>query len=88
MNKDSISVLLVEDHSIVREGLHMLLELEGICSIVGEASDGHQAVALAAKLHPDVIVMDIAMAGLNGFEASRQILDAINQAGELFGQAV
>jgi DNA-binding NarL/FixJ family response regulator len=80
MNKDSISVLLVEDHSIVREGLHMLLELGGICSIVGEASDGHQAVALAAKLNPDVIVMDIAMAGLNGFEASRQILIANPQA--------
>lgn len=74
MNTAPIKVLLVEDHVIVREGLRMLLELGGTCEVVGEASDGHQAVELAAKLLPDVIVMDIAMSGLNGFEATRQIL--------------
>lgn len=74
MNKDPITVLLVEDHLIVREGLRMLLEMGGTCKVVGEASDGFQAVKMAAKLLPDVIVMDIAMSGLNGFEATRQIL--------------
>jgi DNA-binding NarL/FixJ family response regulator len=77
VNKEPITVLLVEDHIIVREGLRMLLDLEGTCNVVGEASDGYQAVEMAAKLSPDVIVMDIAMQGLNGFEATRQIL--INQ---------
>lgn len=74
MKKKPITVLLVEDHAIVREGLRLLLELGGTCDVVGEASDGHQAVELAAKLLPNVIVMDIAMPGLNGFEATRQIL--------------
>ncbi len=80
MNKGPITVLLVEDHLIVREGLRMLLELGGTCKVVGEASDGYQAVKMAAKLLPDVIVMDIAMSGLNGFEATRQILLATPEA--------
>lgn len=71
-----ITILLAEDHCIVREGLRALLQLESDFKIVGEAENGRQAVALAASLEPDVIVMDIAMPQLNGMEATRQILHA------------
>lgn len=69
-----ITVLLVEDHLIVREGLRALLELEADIEVVGEAGDGRKAVELIRKLKPDVIVMDIALPLLNGIEATRQIL--------------
>ncbi|MFT3780542.1 MAG: response regulator transcription factor [Nibricoccus sp.] len=68
-----IKILLAEDHVIVREGLRSLLGLSADFDVVGEASDGRQAVVLARKLHPDVVVMDIAMPRLNGLEATRQI---------------
>ena len=68
-----ITVLLAEDHTVVREGLRALLEAEGDIRVVGEASTGRQAVALAQKLIPNVVVMDIAMPLLNGLEATRQI---------------
>ncbi len=71
-----ISVLLVEDHLVVRESLSKLLETEGRCSVVGHARTGREAVDLAAKLRPDVILMDIALPVLNGFGATRQILAA------------
>ena len=71
-----ISVLLAEDHTIVREGLLVLLELEDDIAVVGEAENGRQAVELTRKLCPDVVVMDIAMPLLNGLEATRQILQA------------
>jgi DNA-binding NarL/FixJ family response regulator len=69
-----ITVLLAEDHTIVREGLRKMLELEGGFEIIGEAQDGRQAVAQAQKLQPDVVLMDIAMPLLNGLEALRQII--------------
>jgi len=72
-----ITVLLAEDHTIVREGFRKMLELENDIEIVGEAQDGRQAVALAKKFHPDVVLMDIAMPLLNGLEATRQILKAV-----------
>ena len=72
-----ITVLLAEDHTIVREGFRKLLEAEDDIEVVGEAETGRQAVALARKLRPAVIVMDIAMPLLNGLEATRQILKAI-----------
>jgi len=72
-----ITVLLVEDHRIVREGLHKLLELEDDLEVVGEAQDGRQAVAMVKKLRPAVVVMDIAMSLLNGLEAVRQILKIV-----------
>jgi len=72
-----ITVLLAEDHMIVREGFRRMLELEDDFEVVGEAQDGRKAVALAKKFHPDVVLMDIAMPLLNGLEAARQVLKAV-----------
>ena len=72
-----ITILLADDHMIVREGFRQMLELEKDFEIVGEAQDGRQAVALAKKLRPAVVLMDIAMPQLNGLEATRQILKAV-----------
>jgi DNA-binding NarL/FixJ family response regulator len=72
-----ITVLLAEDHMIVREGFRKMLELEDDLDVVGEADEGRQAVALAKKLRPNVILMDIAMPLLNGLEATRQVLKAL-----------
>ena len=71
-----ITVLLAEDHAIVRQGLCSLLRADGHFQVVGEARTGREAVELAQKLRPDVILMDIAMPVLNGLEATRQILAA------------
>ncbi|HAO78428.1 MAG TPA: DNA-binding response regulator [Verrucomicrobia subdivision 3 bacterium] len=72
-----ITVLLAEDHTIVREGFRKMLELEADLEVIGEAQDGRQAVALAKKLRPAVVLMDIAMPRLNGLEATRQVLQAL-----------
>lgn len=72
-----ITVLLAEDHMVVREGFRKMLELEADIEVVGEAQDGREAIALAKKLKPAVILMDIAMPLLNGLEATRQILKAM-----------
>jgi DNA-binding NarL/FixJ family response regulator len=72
-----ITVLLAEDHMVVREGFRSLLKGESDLEVVGEAQTGRQAVALAKKLRPAVVVMDIAMPLLNGLEATRQIRKAI-----------
>jgi len=72
-----ITVLLADDHMIVREGFRKMLELEDDIEVVGEAQDGRQAVALAKKFRPAVVLMDIAMPHLNGLEAIRQILKAL-----------
>jgi DNA-binding NarL/FixJ family response regulator len=68
-----ITVLLVEDHTIVRKGLRSLLESEHDIQVVGEAENGREAIEKADELRPDVVVMDIGMPGLNGLEATRQI---------------
>jgi DNA-binding NarL/FixJ family response regulator len=72
MNK--ITVLLVDDHMLLRQGVRFLLEAEGDITIVGEAETGRQAVDMTQKFHPDVVVMDISMPNLNGLEATRQII--------------
>jgi len=72
-----ITVLLAEDHTIVREGFRKMLELEKDLAVVGEAQNGREAIALAVKLKPAVVLMDIAMPLLNGLEATRQILKAL-----------
>jgi DNA-binding NarL/FixJ family response regulator len=69
-----ITVLLAEDHAIVRQGLCALLEVDGEFFVAGEAKTGREAVEMAKSLKPDVILMDIAMPVLNGLEATRQIL--------------
>jgi len=72
-----ITVLLAEDHMIVREGFRTLLNSETDIKIIGEAQNGREAVALAKKLRPSVVVMDIAMPLLNGLEATRQIVKEV-----------
>src|ERR1700736_1439933 len=72
-----ITVLLAEDHTIVRQGLRALLEAEDDIEVIGEAQNGRQAVQLTQKLRPAVVVMDIAMPLLNGLEATRQILGVV-----------
>jgi DNA-binding NarL/FixJ family response regulator len=69
-----ISILIVEDHTVVREGLREMIGREADMKVVGEASDGRKAIELAAELKPDVLLMDIAMPELNGLEAASQIL--------------
>jgi len=69
----SIKVLLADDHDIVRVGLRSLLGMEPDIEVIGEAANGRDAVGLAEELRANVVIMDIAMPGLNGIEATRQI---------------
>ncbi len=75
-----IRILLADDHNIIRSGLRLLLEQQPDFKVVAEAADGREAVALAAKHHPDVVVLDIGMPQLNGIEATREIVAAEPQA--------
>ena len=75
-----ITVLLVDDHAVVRQGLRVLLEAEGDIVVAGEAENGRESVVLAKKLLPDVVLMDLAMPGLNGLEATRQIVRNVPSA--------
>jgi DNA-binding NarL/FixJ family response regulator len=70
----TVSILLADDHPIVRQGLHHLLENESNFQVIGEAGDGLEAVAMVDRLQPDVLVVDMMMPGLNGLEVIRQAL--------------
>lgn len=72
----SIKVLLADDHAVVRAGIKALLEQESSIEVVGEASNGLEAVAAARELHPDVVVMDVSMPEMDGLDATREIRDA------------
>src|SRR5215469_6211042 len=74
-----IRVLIVDDHSIVREGLRMLLARDPDLEVVGEAADGAEAIRQARHLRPDVVVMDLLMPVLDGFAATRAIRDELPQ---------
>jgi len=69
----SVRILLADDHRILREGLRSLLTQQADMVVVGEAADGEEAVALAGKLRPDLVIMDVVMSGLDGVEATRRI---------------
>jgi DNA-binding NarL/FixJ family response regulator len=74
MTQSPIRLLIVDDHGIVRKGTQALLANVSDIEVVGEACDGKMAVARAEALHPDVILMDLVMPKMDGFEAIRQIL--------------
>jgi DNA-binding NarL/FixJ family response regulator len=75
-----ISVLLVDDHTVVRQGLRALLSQEQDIEVVGEAENGRQAVQLATQTTPDVVLMDVVMPLLNGLEGTRQLLKNVPSA--------
>ena len=77
---DKISVLLVDDHALVRKGFRRMLEDDAAISVVGEASEGEEAVRLALKLKPDVVVMDCALPDISGIEAMKKIREKIRDA--------
>jgi len=79
-----IRILLADDHTVVRKGLRLLLETQPGFSVIADAADGREAVALAEKLSPDVVVMDVAMPILNGIEAARQITSKHAQVAVVF----
>jgi two-component system, NarL family, response regulator NreC len=68
-----VTLVLADDHNLVRQGVRALLEAESDFTVIGEAGDGTQAVAVVESLHPDVLVIDAAMPGLNGIEAAKQV---------------
>lgn len=78
-----IRILICDDHPVFRFGMRALLETEEDLKVVGEASTGDEAVALARQLRPDVVLMDITMPGMNGIEATRRILDEQSKMGVL-----
>jgi DNA-binding NarL/FixJ family response regulator len=81
--EDTVRVLIADDHPLFREGMRGRLDRVADVAVVGEAASGDEAVELAHKLEPDVILMDIKMPGLNGIEATREIQQASPQIGVL-----
>jgi DNA-binding NarL/FixJ family response regulator len=76
---NAIRVLLADDHTLIRAGLRMVVASQPDLTVIGEANDGREAIAMADKLKPDVVVMDIGMPSLNGIEACRHIHTALRQ---------
>jgi len=72
----TIRVVIVDDHAMIRSGLRALLDAQDDIEVVGEAEDGDAAIVAAAKLHPDVMLMDVRMPRVNGLEATRQIMSS------------
>jgi DNA-binding NarL/FixJ family response regulator len=81
--KDAVRVLIADDHPLFREGMRGRLDRMGDIAVVGEASDGDEAVRLSRELEPHVVLMDIKMPGLNGIEATRELLRANPRVGVL-----
>ncbi len=73
---DKISLLITDDHALVRQGIRAFLELQPDLNVVGEAGSGEEAVRMAAELAPDVVLMDLVMPGIGGVEATRQVKQA------------
>ena len=72
-----MKVVLVDDHKIIRDGLRAILDDQPGIQVVGEAADGHEAIAVVRTTCPDVVVMDVSMRGLNGIDATRRIVDEL-----------
>src|ERR1700744_6289594 len=83
MPRTDLTVLLVDDHSLVRRGFRRMLEDEPDMSVVGEAGDGEEAGRLARGLKPKVVVMDGALPNMNGLDATREILEALPETAVL-----
>ena len=75
--KESITVVIADDHALFRRGLTMVLESESDIDVVGEANDGHEVVTLAEKFMPDLVLMDVRMPGRGGIDAAQAIKDAV-----------
>jgi len=72
-----IRFLIADDHKIVRDGLHSLIEVQPDIQVIAGAEDGEKAIRLCSELIPDIVIMDISMPGLNGIETTHQIIDTI-----------
>lgn len=79
-NNRKTRILLVDDHTVVRHGFRMILDAQEDLEVVGEASNGREAVSEAGRLRPDVVVMDVTMPELNGIEATRRIGESVPRA--------
>ena len=75
----NVGVLLVDDHSVVRQGLRMLFQIEPAAAVIGEAGTGAEALALARNLKPDVVIMDVEMPGMDGIEATALLVAMLPQ---------
>ena len=75
MKADRIRVMIVDDHPVVRKGLSTFLSHEGDMEVVGLATDGEEAVDMAAKVSPDIVLMDLSMPGIGGIEATRRLVE-------------
>jgi two-component system, NarL family, response regulator LiaR len=77
MDGDKISLIIVDDHAIVRQGLRTYLELQADIEVLGEANNGQEAIAMARDMLPDIVLMDLVMPGTDGVEATRAITAAV-----------